>query len=64
MGSILDLAGGFSHELRTRFESNTKGRLGESVNSIVDNRHKIAHGESVGITLQFSRSTIATHKKS
>ncbi len=51
MGSILDLAGGFSQELRKRLDSNTKGQLGESVNSIVDNRHKIAHGESVGITL-------------
>ena len=51
MGTIVDLAGGFSQEWRKQLESNTKGRLGESVNSIVDNRHKIAHGESVGLTL-------------
>jgi len=51
MGTIVDLAGGFSQEWRKRLESDTKGRLGESVNSIVDNRHKIAHGESVGLTL-------------
>jgi hypothetical protein len=51
MGTIVDLAGGFSQEWRKRLENDTKGRLGESVNSIVDNRHKIAHGESVGLTL-------------
>jgi hypothetical protein len=51
MGTILELAGGFSHEWRQRLESDTSGRLGESVNSIVGNRHKIAHGESVGLTL-------------
>ena len=52
MGTIVELAGGFSQEWRKRLESDTKGRLGESVNSIVDNRHKIAHGESVGLSLQ------------
>jgi hypothetical protein len=51
MGTIVDLAGGFSQEWRRRLETDTKGRLAESVNSIVDNRHKIAHGESVGLTL-------------
>ena len=51
MGTILDLAGGYSREWRVRLESETKGRLAESVNSIVANRHKIAHGESVGLTL-------------
>jgi len=51
MGSILELAGGFSQEWRQRLERDTSGQLGESVNSIVGNRHKIAHGESVGLTL-------------
>lgn len=51
MGTILDLAGGFSQEWRQRLESDTDGRLSESINSIVGNRHKIAHGESVGLTL-------------
>ena len=51
MGTIIELAGGFSQEWRARLESDTKGRLGESVNSVVANRHKIAHGESVGLTL-------------
>lgn len=51
MGSILELAGAFSQEWRQRLEDETSGQLGESVNSIVGNRHKIAHGESVGLTL-------------
>jgi len=51
MGTILELAGGFSQEWKRRLEKETDGRLSESVNSIVGNRHKIAHGESVGLTL-------------
>jgi len=51
MGSILELAGGFNQEWRQRLERDTSGQLAESVNSIVGNRHKIAHGESVGLTL-------------
>jgi hypothetical protein len=51
MGTILDLAGGFNQDWRRQLEIDTNGRLGESVNSIVGNRHKIAHGESVVLTL-------------
>lgn len=51
MGTILDLAGAFCQEWKQRLERDTNGQLGESVNSIVGNRHKIAHGESVGLTL-------------
>jgi hypothetical protein len=51
MGTILDLAAGFNQEWRQQLEVGTSGQLGESVNSIVGNRHKIAHGESVGLTL-------------
>jgi len=52
MGSILDLTGGFSQEWKQRLEKDTSGQLAESVKSIVGNRHKIAHGESVGLSLQ------------
>ena len=52
MGAILDLAAGFNQDWKQRLENDTKGQLSESVNSIVGNRHKIAHGESVGLTLQ------------
>jgi hypothetical protein len=51
MGTILELAGGFSQEWKQQLERDTNGQLGESVNSIVGNRHKIAHGESVVLTL-------------
>jgi RiboL-PSP-HEPN len=51
LGAILDLAGAFNQEWRQQLEQDTSGQLGESVNSIVGNRHKIAHGDSVGLTL-------------
>jgi hypothetical protein len=52
MGSILELTAGFSQEWKQSLEKSTSGQLAESVNSIVGNRHKIAHGESVGLSLQ------------
>lgn len=55
MGSILELAGSFSRDWRQRLDDATSGRLSESVNSIVGNRRKIAHGESVGLTLHSLR---------
>jgi hypothetical protein len=51
MGPILDLTSAFSQEWRQRLEHATSGQLRDSVNSIVGNRHKIAHGESVGLTI-------------
>ncbi len=51
MGTILELAGGFSQEWKEKLAQATEGQLSESVNSIVGNRHKIAHGESVTLTL-------------
>lgn len=51
MEAILALTGGFSRGWRERLEKATSGQLRESVNSIVRNRHKIAHGESVVLTL-------------
>jgi hypothetical protein len=54
-GAILDLVGGFSQEWKQELEIEMSGKLGESVNSIVGNRHKIAHGESVGLSLHTLR---------
>jgi HEPN superfamily RiboL-PSP-like protein len=63
MGTILELAGGFSQEWKEKLAAATDGQLGESVNSIVGNRHKIAHGESVSLTLssltQYYRDAIS-----
>lgn len=52
MGAILEIVGAFSQEWRESLDDKTNDRIGESVNSIVGNRHKIAHGESVGLTLR------------
>jgi hypothetical protein len=51
MGAILDLFGCFSPEWRASLNSATQGQLSDSVNSIVGNRHKIAHGDSVSLSL-------------
>lgn len=53
MDSILKLAGSFSREWGQSLAQVTNGRLSlsDAVNSIVGNRHKIAHGESVQLTL-------------
>ena len=51
MGIILDLFGSFNPDWKAQLEVATKGQLSESVNSIVTNRHKIAHGESVSLSM-------------
>jgi len=51
MNAILELFGAFSVEWRAKLESATDGQLSDSVNSIVGNRHRIAHGESVSLTM-------------
>lgn len=50
MGSILELTGAFSPEWRDSLEDACAGEPGDAVNSIVTNRHQIAHGADVGIT--------------
>ena len=50
MSNILTLLGGFSEELRSQIESATEGELKDAVDSVVQNRHLIAHGRSVGIS--------------
>jgi len=51
MGAILDLLGSFNPDWKTTLEAATDGQLSDSINSIVGNRHKIAHGESVSLSL-------------
>ena len=50
MGNILALSGGFCQNWRTELELITKDEIGDSITSLVDNRHHIAHGKDVGIT--------------
>lgn len=51
MGAILELLGSFNPDWKAQVEVATQGQLSDSVNSIVGNRHKIAHGESVSLSL-------------
>lgn len=50
MGSILDLTGAFSREWEEKLRDATEGQLKTAVDSVVANRHRISHGEDVGIT--------------
>jgi len=51
MHAIAEIFGSFNPDWRTQIELATQGQLSDSVNSIVGNRHKIAHGESVSLSL-------------
>jgi len=51
MGAILDLFGSFNPDWKAQLEAATQGQLSDSVNSIVGNRHRIAHGESVSLSM-------------
>ena len=51
MGPILELFGSFNANWKVALEASTQGQLADSVNSIVGNRNKIAHGESVSLSL-------------
>jgi len=59
MGAIIDLFASFNPDWRTQIDQATQGRLSDSVNSIVGNRHKIAHGESVSLSM----SSLAAYYK-
>jgi hypothetical protein len=50
MGNILELTRAFSRQWAEELENATEGELKESVDSIVANRHNIAHGRDVGIS--------------
>lgn len=50
MGKILELTRAFSAEWEDALRTATEGEPKDAVDSIVANRHRIAHGESVGIT--------------
>ena len=50
MGKIIELTRAFNSEWANELEKQTAGRLKDAVDSIVANRHLIAHGRDVGIT--------------
>lgn len=49
MGKILDLTRSFNPIWEYNLKAATEGQYKDAVDSIVDNRNKIAHGEDVGI---------------
>ena len=51
MGKILELARSFDPAWGDALEATTAGKLKDAVDSIVANRHNIAHGQYTGITL-------------
>lgn len=50
MEKILSLLQEFAPEFRQKIELETKGKLSDAVNSVVANRHSIAHGAQVGLS--------------
>lgn len=50
MEKICQLAGSFSEEWRTDLESKSSGELKDAIDSIVAQRHNIAHGRDSNIT--------------
>ena len=55
MEKILDLVGEFDLDLRHELEKATEGELKDAVDSVVSNRHQIAHGQDVGINFSTIR---------
>jgi RiboL-PSP-HEPN len=54
---IVDLFGAFSQEWRIHLDNFFQDEYKDSVNSVIALRHKIAHGQSVGVTI----AQIRTH---
>jgi hypothetical protein len=50
MGNILLLTEAFSGDWKLELEKKSIGEIKDSIDSLVDNRHHIAHGRDVGIT--------------
>ena len=51
MNNIVQLAGTFNPNWADDLTRETEGELADSVNSIVNNRHQIAHGKDTGVSL-------------
>jgi hypothetical protein len=55
MTKVLGLVRDFNPAWAEELDGLTAGQIRDSVDSVVANRHKIAHGESVGISLGYAR---------
>ena len=50
MGNIIDLTRAFNPQWAEELENSTEGELKDSVDSVVANRHNIAHVRNIGIS--------------
>lgn len=55
MEAILQLVGAFDPTWRSELEIATEGEVAAAVNSIVTNRHAIAHGRTIGLSYTMMR---------
>ena len=60
MKNIIQLIGLFNKEWAEELDEKTKGELAQAVDSIVSNRHNIAHGKNTGISYVYFQEW---HKK-
>jgi len=51
MSNIIQLIGQFNSDWAKMIESETEGELKAAIDSIVNNRHQIAHGKDIGLSL-------------
>lgn len=51
MGAILELIGRFSTEWKRELEEKVQDKQKDAVDSIVNNRHQIAHGRNTNISI-------------
>ncbi|MDQ2841187.1 MAG: HEPN domain-containing protein [Acidobacteriota bacterium] len=55
MTKVLNLVRDFNPIWADQIQALTQGEIRDSVDSVVADRHKIAHGESVGVSLAYAR---------
>lgn len=55
MTKVIGLARDFNPAWAEDLKASTQGEIKDSVDSVVANRHRIAHGESVGVSLVYAR---------
>lgn len=60
---LLQVVGSFNPQWRTTLESFMAGQRKDALDSVVDLRNKIAHGESVGVTLNRIRGYYTSIKE-
>ena len=63
MDKIFQLMASFDKEWGKQFKSRTEGEIQDAVNGILNLRHKIAHGKSVGISYVTIKNYYESSKK-